>query len=93
MARIRVCMEGLKYLNYILRLSYILQRIHMTMKNMVEKLIVAVIKMNPLKVSETRANRLKKLETELDKFFEIRSGQEAGEIETEISEAKTGTDN
>ena len=64
---------------------------------MAQKLTKAIIKMQPLEVSETRANILKALETALYKFFEIRSGQERAEqqedINTNIEEAKTGTDN
>ena len=40
MARTRICMEGLKYLRPIWQLNYILQQIHITMKNTVAKLIV-----------------------------------------------------
>lgn len=65
----------------------------LTTDDMVEKLIVAVIKLNPVLVSETRANRFKKLENELFKFFETRALQEGAEIDSEIAEARTGTDN
>ena len=52
-----------------------------------------ILKLQPINVIETDAQCLQTLENALTKFFEIRSNQEGVEIDAEISEAKTGTDN
>ena len=52
-----------------------------------------ILKLQPINVNETDAKSLIALENALAKFFELRSNQEGVEIDAEISEVKTGTDN